>query len=279
MGPPSRPPERQTKEPDYEPDDMLAGTGIDLRAEEQFQADMLYGTDARQGFPQYPPGDKSSFYGAGPMNQTPIPVNGMSQEQVLATTAEKAWKDASHRLAASRSNELNAPFLGVGNLHARAARIAKENGLVLNEDAKKDATTIYGRMRMPDDQSKPTVALRTRTLDDGAVINIYGSIIPQDAYLVDQMALISIACKQRVVALLEDSLRIAENRQATSHGDVPEEWSEAAGPLKPAQEVVERLAQDQEQGVSQPDSAVSPRTNPLKRMSPVGILMVSQFCR
>jgi hypothetical protein len=250
---------------------MLAGTGIDLRAEEQYQADMLYGSEARQGFPQYPPGDKSSFYGAGPMNQPPTPVSGVSQAEFLASTAEKAWKEASYRLAVSRSAEISAPFLGIAHTHARALRIAKKHGLQLHEDIKKDSSAPHGRMRLPEDQTQPSVIIQTKVLDDGAVVNTYGSIIPQEAYLVDQLALISIACKQRVKALLEDALRITRNRQATSHGDIPEEWSDIAAPPKGPEEMV-AVQQDIEMTI--PDSAISPRTNPLKRM-----LHAAPICR
>ena len=132
---------------------------------------------------------------------------------------------------------------------------------------------------MPDDQSQPTVTIQTKTLDDGAVVNTYGSIIPQDAYLVDQFALISIACKQRLKALLEDALRVTENRQATSHGDIPEEWSDAAAPPKGPEEVIAArqgtAPQDVEMTV--PDSAVSPRTNPLKRMLLVACCLSPPF--
>ncbi|KAI1022630.1 hypothetical protein LB503_000596 [Fusarium chuoi] len=44
MGPPQRPAERPTKDYEYDVTDSLAGTGIDLRAEEQYMNDLRAST-------------------------------------------------------------------------------------------------------------------------------------------------------------------------------------------------------------------------------------------
>ncbi|KAL2759390.1 hypothetical protein ACRALDRAFT_1074298 [Sodiomyces alcalophilus JCM 7366] len=264
MGPPSKPPERTQKEYEYDVTDSLAGTGIDLRAEEQFLSE-LYAVDptvpeSRTGFAIHPPGNRASFYGAGSANQPAQPIDGKSQNQVIAETAEKAWQESARRLAASRAVELKNAFLNVPIVQARAEAVAKEYGLGLNWDMK--ANQGMGRMKIMEENPRP-VKVSTRIGPDGALIRTTGTWIPQDAYLADQLALLSIATKQRLRTLMEDSDRIAVTRQTSSHGEVPEHWKVAAAPLKPVIPGSEAATEAPRTGE---ESAVSPRTtNPLKR--------------
>lgn len=264
MGPPSKPAEKPAKEYEYDATDSLAGTGIDIRAEEQALADYYagsFGQDSRTGLPANAPGSRSSFYGAGPANQDGQATTSQSQDELAAQAAEKAWSEAAHRLAVTRSNELKNPFLLLALLHRKAEKIAKENGLGLNLEIKNNSQFV-GKVKGPHDFSEPKVTVSTRTGPDGALITTAGSWIPHDAYLVDQLALLSIATKHRLREKLEDGLTVATTRQKTSHGEVPSEWVEVAAPLSIAdaiatQEDSARLVQD---GV-----VVSPSSNPLKR--------------
>jgi hypothetical protein len=232
MGPPSRPPDRPQKELEYDPTDLMAGTGIDLRAEEAYLAGM-YAVDtsvpeSRTGFTIHPPGDKASFYGAGVANQTAEPVGNKSQDQHIAAAAEKAWQDSARNLASERAVELRDPFLNVPILQLRAEAAAKEAGISLNWELKSGVQPM-GRMKVMDEHPRP-VKVETRTGPDGSLIRTCGSWIPHDASLADQMALLSIATKQRLRALLTDANRVAVIRQTTSHGEVSEQWKKAAGP-------------------------------------------------
>lgn len=248
MGPPQRPADRPTKDYEYDVTDSLAGTGIDLRAEEQYLADMYsqgYTGDAWQGFTQHPNGPKSSFYGAGPANMSSETLGDMSQEQFAAQAAEKAWADSAMRIAVQRAQEMNDPFLEVAVLHRRADKIAREHSLTLNLDLKNSAQPM-GRMRQPQQFLEPKVTVSSNVAPDGNVVTTAGSFIPQEAFLVDQMALLSIAMKIRLRDLMEDANAVASHRQKTSHGDIPEEWVPAAAPLNqetPAPEVVEEDTQ------------------------------------
>ncbi|KAM7217141.1 hypothetical protein V8F06_007432 [Rhypophila decipiens] len=257
MGPPSKPAEKPTKEYEYDISDSLAGTGVDLRAEEQALAEYYAGSflpDARTGLPGNPPGSKDSMYGAGWANQPGPAPDGKTQEEWAAEVAKKAWNDAALRLGHLRTNEVKDPFCQVSVLHYRADKIVKEYGLSLNMDMKAPNAGL-GKMRRPEDATeKPTIKVSTKTYDDGAVVMTTGSWMPHDACLADQLALLSIATKYRVRELLEDANVIATTRQTTSHGEVPEEWIDVAVPLKTGVEIHDT-----------PESAVSPRTNPLKR--------------
>lgn len=235
MGPPQRPADRQNKDAEYDVNDSLAGTGIDIRAEEQYMSE-LYATtltnygDARSGFAVGRPGPASSFYGAGPANQPAIETHGNSQDEIANQVAERAWREASMRLATQRTQEISDPFLQVSVVHYRADKIAKENQLDLNLEVRNGVASM-GKMRGPEYFVAPSVSVQMKEEADGAMTLTSGSWIPQEAYLVDQLALLSIATKFRLRELIEDANLIATTRQKTSHGDIPEEWAPAAGPM------------------------------------------------
>ncbi|KAK2735479.1 hypothetical protein CKAH01_01860 [Colletotrichum kahawae] len=238
MGPPSRPPDRPQKEYDYDPTDSLAGTGIDLRAEEQYLSDLYVPDGQRTGYAPYPPGNKGSFYGAGPANQPAQPAGVTTQNALVAQEAEKAWQESAKRLATTRTMELNNAFLQIPIIFRKAEKFAKEQGLSLNLEIKNNNQPM-GRMRLPEEFPNPSVTVSTKTGPDATMVTTTGTWIPQEAYLVDQLALLSLATKQRLRTLMEDSNRVAKNRQNSSHGEVPEEWQTAAAPLKSAMETQE----------------------------------------
>ncbi|KAK7402531.1 hypothetical protein QQX98_011702 [Neonectria punicea] len=264
MGPPQRPAERPTKDYEYDVTDSLAGTGIDLRAEEQYMNDLYSNNfdanEARTGFAHHAPGPKSTFYGAGPANQPAQSTPDQSQDQFAAQQAERAWSESSMRLAVQRTQEIGDPFLLVAMLHRRADKIAREHHLSLNLDLKNNGQSM-GKMRLPEQFPQPRVTVKVTPGPDATMVHTTGSYIPQDAYLVDQLALMSIGTKQRLRELVEDASVIATNRQKTSHGDVSEEWIPAAAPMN-----VEPLEIDEgtkDGAVAEGDGGDG--TNPLKR--------------
>lgn len=263
MGPPQRPAEKPTKEYEYDPTDSLAGTGIDLRAEEQFMSDMYansFDAEARSGFPQHAPGPKSTFYGAGPANQPALAVTETDQDKYAAQAAERAWAESAMRIGAQRTQEINDPFLLVALLHRRAEKIAREHALKLNLDLR-NMNQQMGRMKLPNQFPEPSVTVTTKTGPDANMVHTTGSFIPHDAFLVDQLALLSIATKVRLRDLVDDANSVATHRQKTSHGDVPEEWAAAAAPLN--LETPESMQLDKEPALA--DGAPDLGTNPLKR--------------
>ncbi|KAK4140070.1 uncharacterized protein C8A04DRAFT_15282 [Dichotomopilus funicola] len=239
MGPPSKPAAkdvkdvRDAKEVEYDVADSLAGTGIDLRAEEQALAEFYGGSferEARTGAPANAPGNRGSFYGAGLANQPGEPVAAASQEEYEAEVARKVWDDAAQKLAAVRSVEINNPFLIIANLHHRIERIAREHGLGVNLDLKN--ANPAGKMKPAQEFPPPRVTVSTTPSPEGTFVTTTGSFIPHDAYLVDQLALVSIATKHRLRELLEDANTVAIHRQTTAHGEIPAEWADVAAPLR-----------------------------------------------
>jgi hypothetical protein len=260
MGPPSKPAERPTKEYEYDATDSLAGTGINIRDEEQALADYYagsFGQDSRYGFPANPPGSKGSFHGAGLANQPAQPTAAKTPEQLAAEAAERAWNESAHNLASIRSNELRNPFLLIANLHRRAGDICKFHDINLNLDLKNPAQAI-GKMKPAETWPEPELKVSTKPGPDGALVHTSGSWIPHDAYLVDQLALLSLATKHRIREKLEDGFHVATTRQKTAHGEVPADWADVAAPIPTA---IGILASPRAGG----ESAVSPLANPLKR--------------
>ncbi len=268
MGPPSKPAERPAKEYQYDVDDSLAGTGIDLRQEEQFQADYFAGVfrnEAKTGFPANPPGNRASFYGAGFANQAAQPTDEEDQIQLELLAAKQAWTQSAKALATSRSIEARNPFLNLPIIHSRMDKITQEHGISINLDPKPN--TGIGRMRADYEFPQPTVEVSTKVGPDGVFVVTSGSFIPEDAYLADQVALLSLATKHRLRELVEEASMLALTRQQTSHGLVPDEWIDAAAPLVTGET---GPGDDASPGPGN-ESAVSPRTNPLKRRSSLGV--------
>ncbi|KAI1117609.1 hypothetical protein F5Y14DRAFT_403274 [Nemania sp. NC0429] len=243
----------------YEMNDMLMGTGIDLEEE----ADYMNNLETRTGFPHLPTGGRDSFYGAGPANQSAEPTDAKSQEDYAAQLADRVWNEAARHLATTRSQELRHYLLEPGVLHKRMADVTQKYGLVLNTDLKPDGRNGYmGKFTQPVDFPKPELKTAFQLDANGVATTVetYGSFIPKDAFLVDQIALLSIATKERLRDLIGDANKIAETRQKSSHGVVPAEWADAAKPLAPMMNGTH--TEDTRTGA---ESAVSPRTNPLKR--------------
>ena len=269
MGPPSTAPsaananaQKQGSKPapakgsEYDMNDMLAGTGINLDEE----AEKLNDFEIREGFPHHPPGGRDSFYGAGPANQPAQQTDARSQEELAAEAADEAWNAAARNLAIFRANELLHPFLEPGILHQRLQNRAIQHGLSLNDELKPEGKNQYvGKLTNPSDFPKPEIIVSTKEAPDGTMVETRGSFIPHDAYLVEQVTLLSLATKEHVRSLLGEAHRIATTRQKTAHGNVPPEWVDAAAPPQPS---TNTEAKSSGTGA---ESAVSPRTTPLKR--------------
>jgi hypothetical protein len=271
MGPPSKPIEK-AKEDGIDVMDVLGGTGVDLREEEQYTFQMyntsfnsqLSGSQSgtissSNSFTQFPPADERSFYGAGPANATAETANTKSQDEYHKKAADKAWHDAARNLALSRQRELDNPFLQVGLVNMRAQKIARDNGLLLNTDPK----GMMGTMKLPEHFQQRDVRVQTAVAHGIALTATDGNFLPVDAMLVDQLALLSIATKHRLRGLIEDAAKLAKGRRTGSHGIIPEDWADAAAPSNPdgSSLVVEGAPR------SGWESVISPHSNPLKRMA------------
>ncbi|KAK6824814.1 Transcription initiation factor TFIID component TAF4 [Apiospora arundinis] len=253
----------------YDMDDTLAGTGINLDEEEQFMNDF----EQRVGFGAFAPGGRGTFYGAGPANQPAEKSKSRTQEELAAESADLSWNQAAHNMALSRLHDWKQEgFVQPAMLHWQLETIAKRNNLELNMDPKPTKEHMpLGRFTQPANLPKPTVTVKQTPTPDGTMVETIGSIIPKDASLIDQIALLSLAVKERMGELISEADSIACLRQQTAHGAVPPEWADAAlSPLmaqsnsavSPGTKSLKRPADEMSNGLPTPVSEASP-TNPL----------------
>ncbi|KAI1330693.1 hypothetical protein F5Y16DRAFT_362428 [Xylariaceae sp. FL0255] len=242
----------------YEVNDMLMGTGIDL--DEEFDIQNNSDLETRTGFPHNAPGGRDSFYGSGFANSAAEHTSASSQEEFVCDNANRIWNEAARSLQATRVNELRNEFLEPGLLHRRLQDCALKYGLGLNLEIKPDGKTYMGRLLPPHEIPRPEIKAISRKTPDGMMVNTMGSFIPNYSFLSDQIMLLSIGTKEHMRGLLSDANKIAVTRQTTSHGLVPTDWADAAALSPPkANGIVEGNPR------TGAESAVSPRTNPLKR--------------
>ena len=264
MGPPSRP--AADKPTDInELGDVLAGSGVDLREEEaallaygrpvQQRQDPVYGGNSFNSFgPTYSvpwgnsytsnvPGDRNSFYGAGSFNQPAAPY--MSAEDIAAADLKRALR----RQAEIKSYHLNDPFLFGGSLSRRVLIQAQklqvqvpQKGLFNNVNAQNVPHKLY--VHGPDKNEN----LRMVTGE---------SLLSTEGSYVEILSLLSLAAEERLRGLVEDAATLAKGRRIGSHGIVPIELADLA---------TGEGATETANGLPTPgNSAVSPKTNPLKR--------------
>ncbi|KAI0484457.1 hypothetical protein GGR56DRAFT_26057 [Xylariaceae sp. FL0804] len=256
----SRQPSRAAaKANNYEMNDMLCGTGVDLDEEAEIANHM--NLESRNGFPNYPRSGRATSHGAGPVSQPPEYTQAETQEQLAAESADDAWSDAARRLAATQQFELKNEFIEAGMIHKRAHGIAHKFGLGLNLDMKPDGKAQYiGKLAPAVGFPQPEIKVWQQKAPDGTMVQTSGSFIPKEAFLVEQILLLSLASKEHLRGLLSDANKIATLRQKSAHGAVPSEWAETAAYPSPKANGIHK--EDQRTGA---ESAVSPRTNPLKR--------------
>lgn len=269
MGPPSKPADKLRD--DVDPMDVLGGTGVNLQEEEQYMFQInnnnsfnsqLSGSQSGtvssgHSFTQFPPGNEASFYGAGPANAAAEANNTKSQDEYIKKIADKAWNDAAHELAMSRSREINNPFVEGHIMHGKMDALARKHGLLLNRE--KDGG--MGLIKMPETFHRD-IRAQTAKGPNAVMTATNGTFLPIDTQLSDQALLLSIALKHRLRGLLEDSIKLSRGRQTGSHGIIPEDWADVA---------VESGGSTSNSVANGParagwESATSPHSIPLKRM-------------
>ncbi|KAH7021249.1 uncharacterized protein B0I36DRAFT_367677 [Microdochium trichocladiopsis] len=269
-----------TKSYAYEMDDMLAGTGINLEEEQELMNEF----EMREGLGSHRPGGRKTLYGAGAANQPPEEFDAKTQEELAAEAADKAWNEAAHRLAVTRTVEITSHLLDPGLLHRRMAAIASRNNLSLNLDLRSDGKSQYmGRLAAPDSFPRPAIKVSTAKATDGTIVTTHGSFIPKEAFLVDQIALLSIATREHLRGLLTDANKKSISRQQKTHGAVPPPWTPAASPgpaaangvagaspasagtsgISPTTTSKKRPVEAMSNGLPTPVSDASPTVNPL----------------
>ncbi len=265
MGPPSRPVEKATDMTELA--DVLVSSGVDLNTAQQnnntffncsnassfnstgsngSSAGTLVGNANYNQYSQNVPGGKDTFYGAGTFNQPAAPY------QAPEAFAEEQRKKAARRLAEKNQHHLNDPFLFTGSLKRKVFGRAEANHVRLPMDG------VYSPQR---NAPPPMLPVEVTAPDGTTVVATKGqSFVYPEAPMVDIFALLSLATEERIRTIVEDAVALAIGRRIGSHGIVPREWADLA-----VANGTESVTAAFTPGRSGWESAVSPKTNPLKR--------------
>jgi hypothetical protein len=203
--------------------DVLTGSGIDLRAEEDnllqnyrsFNS-QTSGTTASphtsfNNWGQQP--GHGAFQGTGALSQD------MTEEQQKAEFVRK-HEQAARILNESAQQPLTDPFLAANVLRHRTAKRAYEHGIQVNVDGLFD--------KIPD-KAGPV----TRTAQAGAngeqIVGLEAaSLLNQNAPLVEILTLLSLAAEERIRTVVEEAFALSQGRQNTSHGIIPPQMLDIA---------------------------------------------------
>ena len=268
MGPPSRPTADKPTDMN-ELSDVLLGSGIDLREEEaallnqnntmyQPQPDQYYGSHLPDSFDsttfnvsapdrsnvlsQNIPGDKKSFYGAGTFNQPAAP------HQPVARLAEDERKAALQRKAEHRQYHLNNPFLYAGPMQKR----------LVKQSYTQQVSIPRSKMFTSANSQPVQVAVSGPDKQERIVLLTGQDLIHDDAPIAEILTLLSLATEERLRTFIEDAAALAKGRRIGSHGIVPADLASLA--------VGEGTFETVNTLPTPSNSAVSPKSNPLKRM-------------
>ncbi|KAF2793705.1 hypothetical protein K505DRAFT_305322 [Melanomma pulvis-pyrius CBS 109.77] len=243
--------------------DVLTGSGIDLRAEEDnllhtFGSRPAYGNSFNSQQSASTASPHGSFnqwgqatQGHGAYQGTGVLSQVLSQEQHQAELLRK-HAEAARALAESTQPPLTDPFLFANVLRHRVAKRAYEHGVKVNLEGLFD--------KIPDNPQN--IARTSLTGSNGEVIAqlTADSLLNQNASFVDVISLISLATQERVRAVLEDSLALKEIRQKTSHGTVPHDMVDLAASDSNTKSVNVGPLNISKSSWEVPDSAISPMT-------------------
>ena len=273
MGPPSRPIDKPVDVNDLS--DVLVGSGVDLKEEEaalfnrftqpqqqqnntSFTSDpgVSYGSIGSAGLQpgsfnpygqfnvlsQNVPGERATFYGAGTLNQPVLPIKTVEEQ------FEEERKRVIRRKIERQQYHLNDPFLQGAIIQSR---LEKQTHAIHVTLPREGLLTSNGQ-RQP-------VQLAVAGPDRNEVLTVLKGqdLLYSNSPLVEILTLVSLATQERIRTIVEDTAALAKGRRVGSHGTVPAELADLAVGYGTADSAL----------LPTPgNSAVSPRTNPLKRM-------------
>lgn len=241
--------------------DVLTGTGVDLRAEEDNLL-LSYRSSQASGTTASPHGsfnDWSQQAGHGAYQGSGALSQPMSQAQQEAEFLKK-HQTAANILNESAQQPLTDPFLSAHTLRHRIAKRAYDHGIQVNVDGLFD--------KIPDSTPKDV----TRTTQSGAdgeqIVGLEAaSLLNQTASLVEILTLLSLAAEERIRGVVEDSFALSQGRQNTSHGVIPPQLLDIAEVHKEAEQKMVAPTNILKTPWEAPDSAVSPTSTANKRTS------------
>ncbi|KAF2653069.1 hypothetical protein K491DRAFT_565558, partial [Lophiostoma macrostomum CBS 122681] len=240
--------------------DVLTGSGIDLKAEEEALS-LSYrnvGTsfNASQGsrstvsphgsFNNWSQaGTHGAFQGSGPLSQA------ITQEEQEAELVRK-HTEAARALAETSQAPLSDPFLHAVTLRHTLAKRAYDNSVQVNLDGLFD--------KIPDVPQNVSRTALNGPNGESIVKLQADSLLTQGAPLVDILSLVSLAAEDRIRTILEDAFTLAQGRRTTSHGVVPPNLADLARAGEGTQTARAVPTNISKTAWEAPESAVSPMT-------------------
>lgn len=249
--------------------DVLTGSGIDLRAEEDNLLQYRSFASQASGSTVSPQGSfnnwsqqasHGAYQGTGPLSQP------MSQEQQEAEFLRK-HEHAARILNESAQQPLTDPFLFANILRHRIAKRAYDHGIQVSLEGLFDKIP-----QAPQDVSRTSVSGSNGEVIVGLQA---ASLLNQNAPFVEILSLLSLAAEDRVRTVLEDSFALSQARQNTSHGVVPPNLLDIAATdqdTRPATAAPMNLSKTPWEA---PDSAISPMTVMTNKRKPNPLLLWS----
>ncbi|MCJ1443620.1 MAG: hypothetical protein MMC23_004119 [Stictis urceolatum] len=269
MGPPSRPVEEKPADLN-DLSDVLYSAGIDVRSEEAALVQRNYnqqhdprsfetaaGSFNSVGSLQHPyfdnspylsqntVGDRASFYGAGSFNQPALTPEAVEQQ------VERARKEAIRNKCYAMQYELRDPFLYSRPIYKKLVSHMRKNQIKFPDGRAIHATELngpnyqIGMQRLPAPEPGNVGEYLTMISAVGT-----SAVLPSNGAIADIATLLSLAAKERIRAMIEDSAALARGRRISSHGVVPPDFRDLATGTGEPTEIT---------------SAVSPNTTSLKR--------------
>ena len=262
--------------------DVLTGSGIDIRAEEEAMLHTVgsrnYGTSFNSqgtGSTLSPHGSFNQWgqqTGHGAYQGTGSVSQPVTQEQLEGELMQK------HQRAARAANEsstlhLADPFLYAAALRQRIAKRAYEHGISVN---------LEGLFDKIPEHSPSNVGRTTMTgSDGGSIVGLQAtSLLNQNAPLVELLSYISLAAQERMRTVVEDAFALAQGRRNTADGTVHPNLADIAaadGAYTTKTVVSPNLSKTAWEAA--PDSAVSPTTVTAQKRECCGmhVLMICKF--
>ncbi|KAF1954737.1 hypothetical protein CC80DRAFT_505999 [Byssothecium circinans] len=243
--------------------DVLTGSGIDLRAEEE--AMFHYGASLNSSqasastvsphgsFNQWPQ-HVGAFQGSGPLSQ-PVTEDQLKQEFI------RKHEQAARTLNQAAEQPLTDPFLLANGLRHRFSKRAYEQGVQLNLEGLFD--------KIPDTPREVTRTTVVGSNGESIVGLEANSILNNGAPFVELLSLVNLAAEERIRTIIEDAFALSQGRQNTSNGIVPPSLADIAvanGETVEKTTVPVNLSKTPWEAV--PDSAVSPMTTTASKHLP-----------
>ena len=263
MGPPQRPAgdERQGNYNDFA--DVLIGSGIDEKEEEAaltrqrtngisfasdvsasfhsgaLRPDYFGGRSGFTSFSRNVPGDESTFFGGGTLNQPAAPLDDAARE------ANEQHRRTVRRQKAIQQYHMADPFLfGAVLLKRINARATNLQVRIPNENALRRPTPPASLRGHPPHlisrgPENPQVIVHGPDNHEQLVVLQGRDVLLSQSPMVELCTLLSLAAEERIRSIMEDAATLAKGRRKGAHGIVPVDLLDlAVGNGKPEDVVV-----------------------------------------